>query len=132
MNIARMSLVAAMLIGGCHPIPSFASSTGDDMRNSAVVTCSAAGIGDNEECINIIAGDYYDATMYGAESRLKGEKNLDSSQAVSLGIIVTGCDIKKPACTEHVTSWAAWYMYGKKRVMLDKELREAANNYYKG
>lgn len=132
MNIARISLVAAMLFGGCHPLPSIAGEANPTIRESAIETCKIAGVHDSEDCIEIIGGEYYDAIMIGGHDSLNGDTKRDPRHAVSLGFIITQCTPQfSIICKEHVINWAAWYMWGQRTVLKDKTLKQDVISYYK-
>lgn len=126
------SMLIALTIAGCHPVPASASPLKGEMREMALELCSKS-VASNDlmlECIELVSGDYYDAAMQGGKAVL--DKRLPSdNEIVAITREHLDCDVASPICQQTQYNYMTWFKYGAMSIIeKDSAFKSEVKAYY--
>lgn len=126
------SMLIAMTIAGCHPVPASASELKGEMRENALELCSRSVASNDHmlECVELVSSDYYDAAMQGGKRAI--DKDLPSDdEIVDITRDHLDCDAANPLCQQTQLNYMTWFKYGAMSIIdNDAEFVSEVDSYY--
>lgn len=122
-------LIAALIIGGCHPVYAKTVNITDKIAIDAQEICELAGQGGNTTCTEILHDDYLRAIYNGVKMARSGT-TVTSRLAISETVKVRPCDLDKTICLTSTKHNAKWMVYGGYEYSQDAEIYDDLYEYF--